>query len=236
MNFILCRKKTRLSRDKVSDTISRLTHTCDTNSNFQFFFQMESNIRGDVQLQNFWKHLWKDRYCIRSIPSSHAHIKLFSATTRKTGVSSLLSRRRSRDFSTMIRAGRKSRRQMTHGVTYISTESNRIDGKASLRTKRELPASRNGRDLSLCQTRRGRLSGKREFESCVVLRLRTCHFCHEVINKRHPVPSLELRDWSTVNVDPTSSPIRRILFKPRTQILRISLNRIHDLFWMKDLI
>jgi len=138
MNFILCRKKTRLSRDKVSDTISRLTHTCDTNS-IQFFFQMESNIRGDVQLQNFWKHLWKDRYCIRSIPSSHAHIKLFSATTRKTGVSSLLSRRRSRDFSTMIRAGRKSRRQVTHGVTYISTESNRIDGKASLRRNGSCP-------------------------------------------------------------------------------------------------
>ena len=55
--------------------------------------------------------------------------------------------------------------------------------KSFVKTKRELPASRNGRDLSLCQTRRGRFSGKREFES-VVLRLRTYHFCHEVINKR----------------------------------------------------
>ncbi|KYN01591.1 hypothetical protein ALC62_07563, partial [Cyphomyrmex costatus] len=134
-------------------------------------------------------------HLIANVLSLHVPVKLFSATTRKTGVSSLLSRRPfSRDSSTMICAGRKSSGQVTHGSpTYMYTESNRIDGKASLRRSGSCPLRET--TVIYRYVKRGEAGyavSDATFESAV--RLRTCHFCHEVINKRHPVPSPELRD------------------------------------------
>jgi len=86
-----------------------------------------------------------------------------------------------------------SAREVTHG----SPTSDHIDAEASLNGKLGASsASRNRRDLSLCHknarpARRNSLSLFLSvcfsFESTV--RLRTCHSCREIINKRHPVPA-----------------------------------------------
>lgn len=55
-----------------------------------------------------------------------------------------------------------------------------------------LPASKNGRDLSR-YVKYGE-AGSPAAMSESAMRLRTCHSCHEVINKRHPVSSPTLRD------------------------------------------
>lgn len=129
------------------------THTWDINS-FRFFpprkFGGKQQSRWySVAIVNLWK---QRRIDIAFAVFPHCpHVKLFSATRRREKRACHRRRRRSRDSSAMIRADRRSRtRTVTHGSPTRQSLHRR---KSFIKTPKTSPAPRNGRDLSLCQTR-----------------------------------------------------------------------------------
>lgn len=130
--------------------------------------------------RNFLK---TQRIDIASRFSVIAHIELFSAA-RKNGCV-VLSMRSSRSYPRWF-ADRKLRApgKWLTGFAYGGRQSYR---RKSFVKRRTCSDSRNDRDLSLYTSEKQR-EDELGFESNQV-RLHTCHSCHEVINKRHPVPS-----------------------------------------------
>jgi len=120
---------------------------------------------------------------------------------RKTGVSSPSSSRFFRDDSCRQKIART--RKVTHRFIYEQS----YRWKSFITTRSPLR-----RTASIYRYVKHREAGSPAATSESAVRLRTCHSCHEVINKRHPVPSPTLRDWSTVNVDSTPSLIYRVFY------------------------